>query len=270
LSFPQRIRDGALEWLICEYEGKEKIKVTNSGNGNFDEFKASLSDDRISFGFFRMISGDQESKRVKFVFYLFVGSSANVMAKSRVSVHKPDIVKAIGQFHVEIFADGLSDVNEQEVRTKIKKSGGADYDQGSNAGGSAYTTSAGDIKAQAKGTFLSKEKETNIGPVIFEKSALPQTTPIDLKGRPMVAPPTEAMRNVNHTGNLDVDKFKGKVSVLPSGSGGDVAPAAPAPASAPASAPAPVSVEDPVKSAIEAASALTLAQAKGEAAPAEE
>jgi hypothetical protein len=120
LSFPQRIRDGALEWLICEYEGKEKIKVTNSGNGNFDEFKvkrpprlsrapasrhfcaqASLSDDRISFGFFRMISGDQvrmraladaadartmmillqESKRVKFVFYLFVGSSANVMAK---------------------------------------------------------------------------------------------------------------------------------------------------------------------------------------------
>ena len=145
--------------------------------------------------------------------------------------------QAIGQFHVEIFADGLSDVNEQEVRTKIKKSGGADYDQGSNAGGSAYTTSAGDIKAQAKGTFLSKEKETNIGPVIFEKSALPQTTPIDLKGRPMVAPPTEAMRNVNHTGNLDVDKFKGKVSVLPSGSGGDVAPAAPAPA--PASAPAP-------------------------------
>lgn len=178
--------------------------------------------------------------------------------------------QAIGQFHVEIFADGLSDVNEQEVRTKIKKSGGADYDQGSNAGGSAYTTSAGDIKAQAKGTFLSKEKETNIGPVIFEKSALPQTTPIDLKGRPMVAPPTEAMRNVNHTGNLDVDKFKGKVSVLPSGSGGDVAPAAPAPASAPAPAPAPVSVEDPVKSAIEAASALTLAQAEGEAAPAEE
>ena len=34
--------------------------------------------------------------------------------------------QAIGQFHVEIFADGLSDVNEAEVRTKIKKSGGAD------------------------------------------------------------------------------------------------------------------------------------------------
>jgi hypothetical protein len=35
----QRIRDGSLEWLIVEYEGKEKVKVTNSGSGNFDEFK---------------------------------------------------------------------------------------------------------------------------------------------------------------------------------------------------------------------------------------
>ncbi len=39
---PQRVRDGALEWFIAEYEGKEKIKVTNSGSGNFDEFKVCL------------------------------------------------------------------------------------------------------------------------------------------------------------------------------------------------------------------------------------
>ncbi len=171
-------------------------------------------------------------------------------------------------------------MNEQEVRTKIKKSGGADYDQGSNAGGAGYTTSAGDIKAQAKGAYLSKEKETNIGPVIFEKSALPQTTPIDLKGRPMVAPPSEAMRNVNHTGNLDVDKFKGKVSVLPAASSGGEAAPAPAPAPTPAPIlpsaspsvppPEPKSTEDHVTAAVEAAAALSVAQAESEAAPAAE
>jgi hypothetical protein len=37
----QRVRDGSLEWCIAEYEGKEKIKVTNSGSGNFDEFKVA-------------------------------------------------------------------------------------------------------------------------------------------------------------------------------------------------------------------------------------
>jgi hypothetical protein len=168
--------------------------------------------------------------------------------------------QAFGQFHVEMFADGMSDVNEQELRTKIKKSGGADYDQGSNAGGAGYQTSAHDIKAQAKGAYLSKEKETNIGPVIFEKSALPQTTPIDLKGRPMVAPPSEAMRNVNHTGNLDVDKFKGKVSVV--ASGGESAPA-PAPAPAPVS-PAPASAPAPASDPAVADAAAGLASALGD------
>jgi len=178
------------------------------------------------------------------------------------------VTKAFGQFHVEIFAEGLADVNEQEVRTKIKKSGGADYDQGSNAGGAGYQTSAADIKAQAKGAYLSKEKETNIGPVIFEKSALPQTTPIDLKGRPMVAPPTEAMRNVNHSGNLDVDKFKGKVSVLPSSaSGGEAAKSAPAPSKAPAAS---ESQDDTVQAAVSEAADLSLGQAPVEEAPAAE
>ena len=167
-----------------------------------------------------------------------------------------------------MFVDGLSDVNEQELRTKIKKSGGADYDQGSNAGGAGYQTSAADIKAQAKGAYLSKEKETNIGPVIFEKSALPQTTPIDLKGRPMVAPPTEAMRNVNHSGNLDVDKFKGKVSVLPStASGGEAAKSAPAPSKAPAAS---ESQDDTVQAAVSEAADLSLGQAPVEEAPAAE
>jgi hypothetical protein len=38
----QRVRDGALEWFIAEYEGKEKIKATSSGSGNFDEFKVEI------------------------------------------------------------------------------------------------------------------------------------------------------------------------------------------------------------------------------------
>jgi hypothetical protein len=168
--------------------------------------------------------------------------------------------QAIGQFHIDVFAEGLSDVNEQEVRTKLKKSGGADYDQGSNAGGAGYQTSAAGIKAQAKGTYLSKEKETTIGPVIFEKSALPQTTPIDLKGRPMVAPPTEAMRNVNHSGNLDVDKFKGKVSIL--SSGGDATLTSAKSSQAPtASSPLPSSAPiDSVESVATAASELTVSE----------
>jgi hypothetical protein len=126
--------------------------------------------------------------------------------------------QAFGQYHVTMLADGLSDVSEQEVRAKIEKSGSAsaDYDQCSSVGCSAYATSAGDIKAHAKGTFLSKQKEPNAGAVMFEERALQPTAPIDLKPCPMVAPPNEAVRSVSRTGNFDVVEFKSKVSVLPS------------------------------------------------------
>ncbi len=77
--------------------------------------QASLAEERISFGFLRAISGDQvslasavcatmsamihaihtllqDSKLVKFAFYVFVGSSANVMAK--VCLHRLLVVFA--------------------------------------------------------------------------------------------------------------------------------------------------------------------------------
>ncbi len=58
------------------------------------------------------------------MFYTFVGNAANVMARSRIIGHKPSIVSAIGQFHVEYFAEGLDDVDEAALRLKIKNSGG--------------------------------------------------------------------------------------------------------------------------------------------------
>lgn len=44
---------------------------------------------------------------------------------------------------------------------------------------------------QAKQAYVSKEKESTIGQVVYETAALPKTTPCDLSGRKMVAPPTE-------------------------------------------------------------------------------
>jgi hypothetical protein len=55
--------------------------------------------------------------------------------------------------------------------------------------------------------YQSKEKQGNIKTIIYETKALPTTTPCDLTGRPMVAPPSEAMRNIELKGNLNLDKW---------------------------------------------------------------
>lgn len=104
--------------------------------------------------------------------------------------------------------------------------GGADYDTGANAAG--YKSNAGEIRRKAMEAYGKKEKEGNITSVRatrlrtqqlrdvacllacllalfpcrltigrqvrYVTSALPATTPVDLNGRKMVAPPTEARR----------------------------------------------------------------------------
>jgi hypothetical protein len=81
-----------------------------SGSGGYPEFANTLKDDVIVYGFLRMMSGDQESKRVKFVFISWVGSSVGAMSKSRVTVHKPSVAAFIGVMYsiVRLTSPGLS------------------------------------------------------------------------------------------------------------------------------------------------------------------
>jgi len=77
---------------------------------------------------------------------------------------------------------------------KLKVAGGADYDTGSNAAG--YQTKAGSLRSSALASYREKEKEGNIAGVVYVTSALPNTTPVDLGGRPMVASASEAQKCV--------------------------------------------------------------------------
>lgn len=151
--------------------------------------------DQCTWAFLRVMAGDQESKRPKFVVVQYNGPSLAGMAKSRAGSHKPEVDKIMGQHHVFFFADDPTDMTEDEVMTKIKKSSGANYDLGSNSKG--YESKAGEIKNQSKTMYLAKEKETNITkPVVFFEGALSKTTPCDLSGRPTVAPPTGVLVSV--------------------------------------------------------------------------
>lgn len=134
---------------------------------------------------------DQESKTVKFVYVTYVGPSVGGMAKGRVGSHKMDIKSIIGQSHVDYQSDDIDEVTDDIIREKLKKASGANYDLGSNAGGS-YQSQAGGLQAQARSLYKNLEKDSDIGPVQFEKFARPKETPMDLGGRPMVAPPTAA------------------------------------------------------------------------------
>eukprot|EP00966_Prymnesium_polylepis_P244470 5654591-Prymnesium_polylepis.1 len=72
--------------------------------------------------------------------------------------------EVIGWTVVDIQTDDKDDLTETVIREKLKKASGANYDLGSNAGGT-YQSKAGDIGKSAAAKYKELEKSTNIGPV---------------------------------------------------------------------------------------------------------
>mmetsp|Transcript_10300 Transcript_10300/g.23851 ORF Transcript_10300/g.23851 Transcript_10300/m.23851 type:complete len:221 (-) Transcript_10300:60-722(-) len=180
-------------WCVFTYQGKTTIVLKSKGTGGMDAMKAGLDDAEVSYCLLRVESGDQESRRVKFVFLVYVGPSVGGLTKGRVGGHKGDIKQLMGQSHVDFQTDDPEDLTEENIKDRLAKASGANYDLGSNAAG--YESKAGDIKAKASSNYKTLEKETNIGPVQYESFERPKETPVDLGGRPMVAAASAAKSN---------------------------------------------------------------------------
>ena len=110
-----------------------QIKGTGDAEQYWEEYRRHLSDDQIQFSMVRVVMGDAESRRPKFVFITWLGKATGVMARSRGGMHKADLKKVIGQFHLELATDAKDEIDLLAVKKTIKKGMGADYDMGSNS-----------------------------------------------------------------------------------------------------------------------------------------
>jgi hypothetical protein len=181
-------------WMWLGYGGTENVlKIYGSGAGGYSEMMAEFKafKEEPLYGYLRYIFGDTD--RAKFLFFTYVPDKLGGLRKMKVQNHKPGVDAYLKYYHVSIAAFVDRDLEEKNIVEKLKKAGGADYGTG-QGGGTRGQQNFGGIKAQSKTNYQEKEKETNIGPVVFQKGPL-TTTPIDLKGRPMVAAASEAQKN---------------------------------------------------------------------------
>ncbi len=81
--------------VVYGYEGNNKIVVQGSGSGGLEELKGILQDDQVHYGYLRVVSGDSESKRAKFVFISWVGEKVGALKRAKVSVHKASVKQVI-------------------------------------------------------------------------------------------------------------------------------------------------------------------------------
>jgi len=140
-----RIRDDedSLNWMIMGYaEGSDNVlKVVGSGEGGFEEMKASLPDAPV-FLYLRYLFGD--TGRSKFVFLTYVPDTLTGMKKSKVVQHRPAVTKLIKYFQIEWHLLRRDELAKDALDKKLLAAGGANYS----------------VQEEAKGDFKSYKGTT--------------------------------------------------------------------------------------------------------------
>ena len=118
-----------INWCLFGYtDNTQKVlAVEGKGNGGIEELKGSLAEDKCLYAYVKFITGDEESKRTKFLFITWVGEKVSPLRRARISVHKADVKTIVKNFAVEVHCTTIDDVNEEEFKKLLLKAGGANY-----------------------------------------------------------------------------------------------------------------------------------------------
>eukprot|EP01132_Coremiostelium_polycephalum_P002652 gene2652-3292_t len=114
-------------WVVFGYDGPNKIVFRNKGSNGVEELKSELKDDEVLYGYLRVVSGDNESKRAKFVLISWCGESVGPLKRAKLSVHKASVKQIIKNYAVEVHGTKLEEITEEDILTRVKKASGADY-----------------------------------------------------------------------------------------------------------------------------------------------
>jgi len=177
-----------LNWVIYSYdtEVKNKVKVHSSGEGDFSEIVDHAPDNIPVYIYFKYLFGD--TKRARFILVSFVPDSFHGIQKSKVLGHRSAVQEFFKYFAFSWDIKDITDLEESTVVEKLLKSGGANYSvQEQNKG------DFGSYKKTTKGYYSEKEKGGNVK-IVYSENPL-SLTPMDISGRPSVAPTTDFKTN---------------------------------------------------------------------------
>ncbi|EAX94047.1 Cofilin/tropomyosin-type actin-binding protein [Trichomonas vaginalis G3] len=116
-------------WLLITYaEGSDKVwTLVGKGNGGLDELKEHLNENFRGFGYLRCTTGDELSVRSKFVFITFCGGKVRLIHRTKLTVHKADVLRVIEQVSISVDASSTEELTQDDINARLNKAGGAHY-----------------------------------------------------------------------------------------------------------------------------------------------
>ncbi|TNN00966.1 coactosin-like protein [Takifugu rubripes] len=123
-----QVRDDSTDvtWAVFKYEG---TMIVPAGQGSdYEDFKRLCTDDARLFGFVRITMGDAMSKRAKFTLITWIGESISGLQRAKISTDKAMVKEVVQNFAKEFMFSDPRELDEDNIRTELKKAGGANYD----------------------------------------------------------------------------------------------------------------------------------------------
>jgi len=120
--------NNGIEWATFIFKDN-KLGVTAKGS-QFNEFKTQFGPDDRGFGYMKVMTGDEMSKRSKFVFCTWVGPNVSVMKKAKMSTDKALMKELIQNLSVELQVENANEFSMDHFKAEVDKAGGARYGTG--------------------------------------------------------------------------------------------------------------------------------------------
>jgi len=117
------------EWAVFKFDQNNRLGVTATGK-DFPDFKAHFGNDDRGFGYIRIKTGDEMSKRAKFVMVTWIGPGVSVMKKAKMSTDKALMKDICQNMSVELQLETHGEFSHDNFKLQVDKASGARYGTG--------------------------------------------------------------------------------------------------------------------------------------------
>uniref|UniRef100_G1T823 Coactosin-like protein n=1 Tax=Oryctolagus cuniculus TaxID=9986 RepID=G1T823_RABIT len=102
--------------------------VPGEQGAEYERFVQQCTDDVRLFAFVRFTTGDAMSKRSKFALITWIGENVSGLQRAKTGTDKTLVKEVVQNFAKEFVISDRKELEEEFIRSELKKAGGANYD----------------------------------------------------------------------------------------------------------------------------------------------
>jgi hypothetical protein len=120
-------------WLLLSDDpsARNKLMLAGQGSGGLAELTPLLDDQSVQYAYLRQeYANDKESTRVKFALIVWIGRDIKPLRRGRVFSEAAEVKRVLSHYSIQVDASTKGDLIEDDIITRLRKAGGADYNGG--------------------------------------------------------------------------------------------------------------------------------------------